>query len=851
MNDTNQCPRCGSEIAKDAPQGLCPKCLMANALGSESPEPSYVPTVTSDPNATRPDRVNLGSLEGDIPAAPEPAGKYSILGEHGKGGMGRVLLVHDEHLGRDIALKELLPDLGDGSTPTPARHSKEMAARFLREAKITGQLEHPSITPVHEIGRREDGTLYYTMKLVRGRTLSQAIKSAKNFEERLKLLPHFVDLCNAIAYAHSRGVIHRDIKPSNVMIGDYGETVIIDWGLAKVKSARDASDPPSTPGQKTILGMRTNTKLDDDSGKTQHGQAMGTPAYMSPEQATGDLDNIDERSDIYSLGVVLFEILTGQTPVEGKSVAEILRNVIAGKIRKIQDLELKCPKELIAIVKKGMGQDSEGRYRSAKDLADAVVAWRPRREKTRVRIMIERSVAVGIAVIVVATIVANVISARKLQGALEGFEAAGFTLDVDEYLSKYKTSDRIDTDNYAHMNAAGFLYHFEELYKGRGVDGGSLRPISGYWESILSAEKLTRQQYEELKELTVQHSGIRVKLHEFSTLPPSTLQDFVGYIGMTDSGLWSAGQPDDFTWRVYGVLLVASAYCDWYEGDMDGALNNCATALLVAQVFLQDPTLETKITAFILMDFPFLFLNAHQEVLAEAKPEALASFVAILENLEIRNGLKRAWAYQAIYINRTLHTMKHGKLDPINKTRVIDDLFGRTGPGGTKLPQNTLALAKYHAYCSILMRWAANNDQSALLEFHQTLLSLSEKPYFEIESDELAARTQFLSSTWTWQRYRHIGDILYYVARAETIKNSLALTALVNIHKIRSGQYPNRLDELDIEALPRFNVEYLTGQPFEYRIVESGFQIRPTQEANDRFRQDVTKPPVVWGSKSD
>ena len=132
-------------------------------------------------------------------------------------------------------VKELLPDQGNGSTPVAARHAKDMVARFLREAKITGQLEHPSITPVHELGRRADGTLYYTMKLVRGRTLSEAIKSAANFGERLTLLPHFVDLCNAIAYAHSRGVLHRDIKPSNVMIGDYGETVIIDWGLAKVK----------------------------------------------------------------------------------------------------------------------------------------------------------------------------------------------------------------------------------------------------------------------------------------------------------------------------------------------------------------------------------------------------------------------------------------------------------------------------------------------------------------------------------------------------------------------------------------------------------------------------------------
>ena len=216
--------------------------------------------------------------------------------------MGRVLLAHDEHLGRDIALKELLPHPVSGSPgqgASPVRLAVPHVARFLQEARITGQLEHPAIVPVYELGYRRDGTLYYTMKLVRGKTLSQAIREAGSFQERMKLLSHFLDLCNAIAYAHSRGVIHRDLKPGNVMVGEFGETVVIDWGLAKAKDKEDIH-------AKEIADAVTAIRLGEESEavKTVYGDAMGTPAYMSPEQAKGELDKVDERSDVYSLGAV-------------------------------------------------------------------------------------------------------------------------------------------------------------------------------------------------------------------------------------------------------------------------------------------------------------------------------------------------------------------------------------------------------------------------------------------------------------------------------------------------------------------------------------------------------------------
>ncbi|MCP4593528.1 MAG: serine/threonine protein kinase, partial [bacterium] len=198
-------------------------------------------------------------------------------------------------------MKELLADTGSSSPSGPRtdRVSKTgaVAARFLREARVTGQLEHPNIVPVYEVGRRQGGAFYYTMKLVRGRTLAEALKQCRTLADRLRLLPHYVDLCNAIAYAHSRGVIHRDIKTDNVMLGEFGETVVLDWGLAKVKEEPD------------ICGTETRPKLsglaDPSTGHTVHGSAIGTPAYMSPEQADGRVDEIDERSDVWSLGAVL------------------------------------------------------------------------------------------------------------------------------------------------------------------------------------------------------------------------------------------------------------------------------------------------------------------------------------------------------------------------------------------------------------------------------------------------------------------------------------------------------------------------------------------------------------------
>jgi WD40 repeat protein len=278
----------------------------------------------------------------------------------GKGGLGVVLAVQDTYLGRQVALKELR-GAHKGSSTAP---SSAQASRFLREARVTAQLEHPSIVPVHEIGRRQDGRLYYTMKLVRGRTLAVALAEAKTLPDRLGLLGHFADMCHALAYAHSHGVVHRDVKPANVMVGEFGETVVLDWGLAKVRGEADGADDLPRP-----------TLVED--GHTVMGTILGTPAYMSPEQAAGNVDAVGERSDTWSLGAVLFEILTGQRPygdIGGDATVRALKE--GPPPRRVREIAPEVPQDLAAIADKALSYDAAGRYPTARELAADVDAWR-------------------------------------------------------------------------------------------------------------------------------------------------------------------------------------------------------------------------------------------------------------------------------------------------------------------------------------------------------------------------------------------------------------------------------------------------------------------------------------------
>ena len=301
-----------------------------------------------------------GDIERLKSVTEEMPGRYEIVEELARGGSGRILVVFDRHIGRKIAMKELLSDISKAHSNADDPQVTAIRNRFLREARVTGRLEHPSIVPVYEIGCHADGSFYYTMRLVKGTTLLSAIKKCGSASERLELLHHFYNVCNAVAYAHSKGVINRDIKPSNVMIGEFGETVVLDWGLAKIKDSDE-----------TVFVRHEN----DGVGKTVVGQAIGTPSYMPPEQAEGNIGEIDEVSDIYSLGAILYQILTGRTPFSGRTTDEIIHKVIHEDVESAVKREKDAPPELAAIAEKALSKSKEDRYTSVGEMLDDLSAY--------------------------------------------------------------------------------------------------------------------------------------------------------------------------------------------------------------------------------------------------------------------------------------------------------------------------------------------------------------------------------------------------------------------------------------------------------------------------------------------
>jgi PAS domain S-box-containing protein len=301
-----------------------------------------------------------------VPGATE---HYCRLRLHATGGIGRIWLAQDNHLGRQVALKELRPErAGQGTN----------AVRFLQEAQITGQLEHPGVVPVYELVRGEDGKAFYTMRFVKGRTLSQAAhafheKRLANQEDPLALpalLSAFATVCNTVAYAHSRGVIHRDLKGQNVVLGDFGEVVVLDWGLAKL-----VGRPAGAAEEASVI-------VDGgDSGFTVQGQALGTPAYMAPEQSSGSLGLIDQRSDVYGLGAMLYEILTGAPPFSGASTDEVLRKVREEEPVPPRSVWPGVPPALEALCLRALSKAPADRPATAGELAQEVQGWQERERR--------------------------------------------------------------------------------------------------------------------------------------------------------------------------------------------------------------------------------------------------------------------------------------------------------------------------------------------------------------------------------------------------------------------------------------------------------------------------------------
>jgi eukaryotic-like serine/threonine-protein kinase len=316
--------------------------LAPRATPRAEPAPAPANDLASDATEAAPLRSSQSLRAAAHVDDPE---RYEQIGEHARGGLGRVVRAVDKKLGRTVAVKELL------------RHDASNEARFLREAMITARLEHPGIVPVHEAGRWPNGDPYYVMKLVEGRTLKALIDERKTLRERLALLPHVIAIADAVGYAHSESVIHRDLKPSNVIVGAFGETVVIDWGLARDRK-RNVPEPPAPH---VIYAASSGAS-------TVSGKVVGTPSYMSPEQARGEL--VDERADVYAIGTVLYELLAGIPPHHDATPQATLERVIAGPPRPLAALVPQLPSELATIVAKAMARCPDDRYANASLLAE-------------------------------------------------------------------------------------------------------------------------------------------------------------------------------------------------------------------------------------------------------------------------------------------------------------------------------------------------------------------------------------------------------------------------------------------------------------------------------------------------
>jgi len=339
--------------------------------GLGQPELSYSLACGAPLGSTVSYEARGGDSCGTTPA--DGGSRFRMLRSHARGGIGEVWVALDVELNREVALKRIQD-----------RHADDPAsrARFLQEAEVTGRLEHPGIVPVYGMGRDTGGRPFYAMRFIRGNSLKEAIASfhagvgapasdpgARSLGLR-QLLRRFVDVCNAVEYAHRRGVLHRDLKPANVMVGPYGETLVVDWGLAK--AARQAeSDPLAGDGE---YALRISVG-EGGSSETLPGSVLGTPAYMSPEQASGELDRMGPRSDVYSLGATLFCLVTGRAPFVEGDVEVVLRAVRGGKFAAPRQVDRTVDRALEAVCLKALATLPEDRYSSPKALAEDVERW--------------------------------------------------------------------------------------------------------------------------------------------------------------------------------------------------------------------------------------------------------------------------------------------------------------------------------------------------------------------------------------------------------------------------------------------------------------------------------------------
>ena len=416
-----------------------------------------------------------------VGSATSDGQRFHVLRPHARGGLGAVFVALDGELHREVALKQILEKYADDAV------SRQ---RFVAEAEITGGLEHPGVVPVYGLGADAAGRPYYAMRFIKGDSLKEAIdrfhhRAGTRFPSPLvgegqgggaidgsrdlelrKLLRRFTDVCNAIEYAHSRGVIHRDLKPANIIMGKHGETLVVDWGLAKAVGRADPS-----------VGEQTIAPSSSGSSETLPGSAVGTPAYMSPEQARGELYRQGPRSDVYSLGATLYCLLTGKPPFEGDDIGEVLRAVQEGRFPRPSQRDPALDKALEAVCLKAMATKPENRYPAPKALADdldrwmadePVSAWREpfrrrlRRWGSRNRLVVT-ALAATLVVAVAALAAGNVLVVRQRDRAERNLAVARTVVDEMYTQVAAKLDDQEQMDDYQREILEKALKFYEQF----------------------------------------------------------------------------------------------------------------------------------------------------------------------------------------------------------------------------------------------------------------------------------------------------------------------------------------------------------------------------------------------------
>jgi serine/threonine-protein kinase len=399
--EKDRCSFCGAVRPVNAPRGLCPRCLLQQGLegscadrtgppsdraaGPIAWEPDDTPVLARiaesvggvscirlrDPEIAIDPGPILQPSSPELPSPGERPGRYQLFGEIARGGMGAVLRGRDVDLGRDLAVKVLLRSHKDQT---------ELVRRFVEEAQIGGQLQHPGVVPIYELGALADHRPFFTMKLVQGRTLAELLRARSSPGDDLpRLLSIFESVCQTMAYAHARGVIHRDLKPSNVMVGSFGEVQVMDWGLAKVlrQGGADEDQPVPRDEPEAAVDVVRTARSGSGAHASQAGSILGTPGYMAPEQARGEVEAIDERADVFGLGAILCEILTGEPAFTGRDSVETTRKATRGDLGETFARLNGCgaEPELVALAESCLAAEREDRPRRSGAVSERIAAY--------------------------------------------------------------------------------------------------------------------------------------------------------------------------------------------------------------------------------------------------------------------------------------------------------------------------------------------------------------------------------------------------------------------------------------------------------------------------------------------